>query len=149
MPFLWIPWVDGRPKRIECGLKRNCFGVHGQVFKIHLTPPDYLKLIKIYILLQGFYTTITTKLTNSNFPRWHKLLVVLLIFLMITDFKSSIIYIVVCNIQIIYCISTTCNQRFPVDARGVIHSASYNKHDWLKPQTTKNWLDISQRLLID
>ena len=27
--------------------------------------------------------------------------------------------------------------------------ASYNKHDWLKPQTTKNWLNISQRLLID
>ena len=30
------------------------------------------------------------------------------------------------------------NQRHPVDVRGVTRSASYDKHVWVKPRTTKN-----------
>ena len=60
---------------------------------------------------------------------------------------SNLTAMVSSNPGIDICLLT--NQSYPMDACGVIPSASYDKHDWLKRRTTKNWLNISQRLLID
>ena len=45
--------------------------------------------------------------------------------------------------------NTKSNQWYSVDAGRVTRLTSYDKHNWLKPQTTTNWLKTSQRLLID